>query len=199
MNVLNRYLAAAADAVLANEGTIDKFLGDAVMAWFNAPIPQPDHTLRAVKAALGIRASVQRLQHQLPPEFRLSFGAGIYYGEAVLGLVGTEKRTDYTAIGDTTNLAARMESMAEPGTVMVSPETYKQVAQQFEFSPKGKTAIKGKDEALDVYVLVKEKIDRPRLGMERQIFSEMVGRDKELNKLELQINKAIDGPDSLLN
>ncbi|HSQ40412.1 MAG TPA: GAF domain-containing protein, partial [Anaerolineales bacterium] len=84
--VLNRYLAAMAEAVLAQEGTIDKFMGDAIMAWFNAPIPQADHTLRAVKAALAMRASVENLYTELPLEEHLAFGAGIHYGEAVLGL-----------------------------------------------------------------------------------------------------------------
>ncbi len=73
MKILNRYLAAMADAVLAQEGTIDKFMGDAIMAWFNAPIPQPDHTLRAVKTALMIRELVENLYKELPPEFHLGF------------------------------------------------------------------------------------------------------------------------------
>src|SRR6266498_1762421 len=90
--VLNRYLAAAADAVLANEGTVDKFLGDAVMAWYNAPLPQPDHTLRAVKSAIAIRDAVAASHAEMPKEAHLDFGVGIHYGEAVLGWIGTEKR-----------------------------------------------------------------------------------------------------------
>ena len=82
--VLNRYLAAMAEAVLSQEGTIDKFLGDAVMAWFNAPIPQPDHTLRAVKAALFLRETVEALYQELPEDSHLAFGVGIHYGDAVL-------------------------------------------------------------------------------------------------------------------
>src|ERR1043165_2568651 len=101
--VLNRYLAAAADAVLANEGTGDKFLGDAVMAWYNAPLPQPDHTLRAVKSALAIRDAVTALHREMPKEAHLDFGVGIHYGEAVLGWIGTEKRLEYTAISDSVN------------------------------------------------------------------------------------------------
>jgi PAS domain S-box-containing protein len=92
VSVLNQYLAAGAEAILKQQGTIDKFLGDAIMAWFNAPIPQPDHTLRAIKAALSMREAIQHLHRRLPPEFRLTFGIGIHYGEAVLGLVGSEHR-----------------------------------------------------------------------------------------------------------
>ena len=112
VSILNQYLAAAAEAILMQEGTVDKFMGDAVMAWFNAPIPQEDHTLRAVRAALGIRDAIAALHRQLPPEFHLGFGVGIHYGPAVLGLVGTEKRIDYTAIGDSINTAKRIQENA---------------------------------------------------------------------------------------
>ena len=70
------------------------------MAWFNAPLPQPDHTLRAVRAAISLRAAVEKLHAELPPEAHLSFGVGIHYGKAVLGWIGTQKRLEYTAIGD---------------------------------------------------------------------------------------------------
>ena len=152
--ILNRYLAAAADAVLAQEGTIDKFLGDAVMAWFNAPIPQTDHTLRAVKAALGIRAAVQRLQHQLPPEFRLSFGAGIYYGEAVLGLVGTEKRLEYTAIGDSVNTAKRVQENAAANQILIGESAYNFIADKIEARPVEPVLAKGKREPVKVYEVI---------------------------------------------
>jgi PAS domain S-box-containing protein len=115
VSVLNRYLAAAADAVLAQEGTIDKFLGDAIMAWFNAPIQQPDHALRAVRAGLGIRDAVMALSEELPPDLRLSFGVGIHFGDAVLGLVGSETRLEYTAIGDSVNTAKRIQENSSAG------------------------------------------------------------------------------------
>ena len=74
VSILNQYLAAAAEAILVHEGTVDKFMGDAVMAWFNAPIPQADHTLRAVKAALLMRQTIEELHKELSPEFQLGFG-----------------------------------------------------------------------------------------------------------------------------
>ncbi len=120
VRVLNRYLAAAAEAVLAEEGTIDKFLGDAVMAWFNAPVPQPDHTLRAVRAALAMQRSVTELHRQMIPAFRLLLGIGIHCGEALLGLIGTQRRLEYTAIGDSVNIAKRLQENAAPGEVLVS-------------------------------------------------------------------------------
>jgi len=127
VSVLNRYLAAAADAVLEQDGTVDKFLGDAVMAWFNAPIPQPDHTLRAVRAALAMRDAVARLNAAAIAGERLTFGIGINCGEAVIGLVGTEKRLDYTAIGDCVNTAKRIQENAAGGQILMSLAAYEQV------------------------------------------------------------------------
>jgi PAS domain S-box-containing protein len=154
VTVLNRYLSTAADAVLAQQGTIDKFLGDAIMAWFNAPIPQADHTLRAVRAALGIRAGVQKLQYRLPPEFHLSFGAGIDFGEAVLGLVGTEKRMDYTAIGDSVNTAKRIQENSEPNQILISEAAYQYVAGLIEARPVEAIHAKGKREPVKVYEII---------------------------------------------
>ena len=132
VSMLNQYLKAAADAVLTQEGTIDKFMGDAVMAWFNAPIPQPDHTLRAVKAAIGIRDGIQALHSQLPQEAHLSFGVGIHFGDAVLGLVGTEQRIDYTAIGDSVNTAKRIQENSAAGQILISEQAYTMVKKEVE-------------------------------------------------------------------
>jgi len=149
--VLNRYLAAAAEAVLEHEGTVDKFLGDAVMAWFNAPILQPDHTFRAVRAALALREAIQRLHRELPPEGHLSFGVGIHYGEAVLGLIGTEKRLEYTAIGDSVNTAKRIQENAGMGQVVISQDAYERVQYQLEVQPMEPMQVKGKREPVPVY------------------------------------------------
>ena len=118
---------------------------------------------------------------------------GLNSGPVIVGSIGDDLRMDYTAVGDTTNLASRMESMANSGTIMVSSNTYEIVHQQFELKSLGKTEVKGKEESIEVYELVKGKVHRPRLGQERQIYSEMVGRDNDLNKLELQVTKTING------
>jgi adenylate cyclase len=152
--VLNRYLAAGAEAVLAQEGTVDKFLGDAVMAWFNAPLPQPDHTLRAVRAALGLRESVQRLHEQLPPEARLSFGVGIHCGNAILGWIGTQKRLDYTAIGDSVNTAKRIQENAAKNQILISAEAYIRVKDNVQAVPYAPLRVKGKTEPVMVYEVV---------------------------------------------
>lgn len=151
VSMLNRYLAAAADAVLAEEGTIDKFMGDAVMAWFNAPIPQEDHTLRAVRAALGLRAAISALHAELPPEAHLAFGVGIHYGEAVLGLVGTEKRLDYTAIGDSVNTAKRIQENAASNQILISESAYQQARRHIKVGKAGPVLAKGKSKPIQVF------------------------------------------------
>lgn len=154
VTILNQYLAAAADAVLAQEGTIDKFLGDAVMAWYNAPIPQPDHAGRAVLTALAIRSAIEKLQISLPVESRLSFGVGIHYGEAVLGLVGTEKRLEYTAIGDCVNTAKRIQENSLPGQILISAEVYQLVADLVKALPVAPVQAKGKSQPIEVYEVI---------------------------------------------
>jgi adenylate cyclase len=149
--VLNRYLAAAADAVLEYEGTVDKFLGDAIMAWYNAPLPQPDHTLRAVKTALLIRTAIAKLHQELPQAAHLDFGLGIHYGEAVLGLIGTEKRLEYTAIGDSINTAKRIQENSAKNQILLSREAYERVKKQVEAKPFTPLTVKGKTQPLVVY------------------------------------------------
>jgi adenylate cyclase len=152
--VLNHYLAAAAEAILAEEGTVDKYLGDSVMAWFNAPLLQPDHTLRAVRAALEIRISILALHAKLPPEAHLSFGVGIHYGDAVLGLIGTEKRIDYTAIGDSVNTTKRIQENSTINQILISAEAYRNVKDLVEVRPVSPLRLKGKANPVQVYELL---------------------------------------------
>lgn len=154
VSVLNLYLAAMADAVLAQEGTVDKFMGDAIMAWFNAPIPQPDHTLRAVKTALAIRESVENLYKQLSSDSHLAFGVGIHVGDAVLGLIGTEKRLEYTAISDSVNTAKRIQENSAKNQILISKDAFERVKKQVEAKPLAEMSVKGKSKAVDVLEVV---------------------------------------------
>ena len=153
VTVLNQYLAAAAEAVLAEEGTVDKYLGDSVMAWFNAPLPQPDHTLRAVRAALAIRRSVLALHTRLPLEAQLSFGIGIHFGRAILGLIGTEKRIDYTAIGDSVNTTKRIQENASVDQILLSQDAYDLVKDLIMVKQIAPLKVKGKAGSIPVYEL----------------------------------------------
>ena len=152
--VLNQYLAAAADAVLAHEGTVDKFLGDAVMAWYNAPILQPDHTLRAVKSALAIRDAIAKLHEALPKEAHLDFGVGIHYGEAVLGWIGTEKRLEFTSLGDSVNTTKRIQENSGKNQILISKEAYERVKDEVDARPFTPLVVKGKTQPLDVFDVV---------------------------------------------
>ncbi|WKZ37808.1 MAG: adenylate/guanylate cyclase domain-containing protein [Anaerolineales bacterium] len=151
VSILNRYLAAMAEAVLAQEGTIDKFMGDAIMAWFNAPVLQNDHTLRAVKTALAIRESVEGLYRELPENAHLAFGAGIHYGDAVLGLIGTEKRLEYTAISDSVNIAKRIQENSLKNQILISREAYDRVKKQVEAKLHANMTLKGKTQPIEVF------------------------------------------------
>ena len=154
MEVLNQYLAVAAKAILEEGGTVDKFMGDAVMAWFNAPVEQPDHARRAVRAALRIREGVRQTQASLPRERRLAFGVGIHTGLAVMGLVGTEKRQDYTIVGDTVNIAKRLEEAARENQILLSESTYRLAQGLVETRPLPPMHLKGKRQPVAVYEVV---------------------------------------------
>jgi len=151
ISVLNRYLSAGADAVLEQEGTIDKFNGDEIMAWFNAPIAQQDHPLRAVRSAINIRDSIKKLHTEFPPHLQLSFGIGIHSGDAVLGLVGTETRLEYTAIGDSINTAHRIMENAEKNQVLISETVYQFVHDSVVVREVEPVHAKGKSKPLVVY------------------------------------------------
>ncbi len=157
--LLNRYLDRMTSGVLANRGCLDKFIGDAVMAVFGAPVPGDDHALEALKAALAMREEIRRLREELAAEGRtpLEIGIGIHTGEAVVGNVGSQTRTEYTAVGDAVNVAARLEGQAGPGQILVSEATRRLLpaafAEGLAFEPLGPVAIKGKALPVEVYAL----------------------------------------------
>ena len=146
VEVLNRYLTLASEAVLTEEGTLDKFLGDGVMAIYNAPLAQPDHALRAVHSALAIQRAVKEMHHELPPENRLHFGIGITSGLAVVGSIGSTKIRNYTAIGDTVNLASRLQAQAAPGQVLLDKAAYEHVKDRIIARELGYVQVKGHSE-----------------------------------------------------
>ncbi len=153
ISVLNQYLGAAANTILEEGGTIDKFLGDAVMAWFNAPLAQENHRIRAIRSALAIQAVTHRLNKTIPQADQLSFGIGLHTGEAVLGLVGAQKRMDYTAIGDCVNTARRIQEHANGDQILLSQEMLDGLADVLSVEPMPDFQAKGKNDPLAVYEL----------------------------------------------
>ncbi len=151
---LNRYLSLGAQAVLDYEGTLDKFMGDAIMAFFNAPLAQSEHTLRAVKAALAMQQAITTYCHELDEELHLNFGVGINVGEAVVGNVGTAKLMNYTAIGDCVNLAKRLQESAEAGQILLSQRAYRKVKDFVHVRALEPIQVKGRSTPEPVYDLV---------------------------------------------
>lgn len=159
IQVLNQYLHACADVIFRHQGTLDKFIGDGVMAIFGAPYPLERHEEHALQAALSLVRRAELLKQTLgAKDIAVQFGIGIQSGEAVVGNIGSEAlRLDYTAIGDTVNTAARLESQAKPGQVLVGEETVRRLGSRFNMSEVGPLKLKGKSEPVLVYELLEQQ------------------------------------------
>ena len=124
VEILNQYLTLIADCIMRNGGTLDKFIGDAAMAFWGAPLPQEDYVMKAVRAAEDMRQGSDELSKVLMEKYgrTVSFGIGVHVGDAVVGNIGSPQRMDYTAIGDTVNTSARLEANAPARTIFISRE-----------------------------------------------------------------------------
>ena len=159
VKILNEYLALTTESILKNNGMLDKFIGDATMAVFNAPVDLDDYVFRAVQTALDMRKGAERLAQNLQEQFgkTVSFGIGVNCGEAVVGNIGCEFRMDYTAIGDTVNTAARLESRAKPGEILISRAVYEAVKDRILAEEVGPMELKGKSNTVMVYRVIDRK------------------------------------------
>ena len=156
VTILNRYLTMASDCITANEGTLDKFIGDAAMAFWGAPVPQEDSVYLAAKAAVAIVEGSKKISEDLKKELDmdLNVGVGIHYGPAVVGNMGSVQRMDYTAIGDTVNTASRLESNAPKGTIYISRIVADKLEGRATFTSLGDSVkLKGKSEGFEVLTL----------------------------------------------
>jgi adenylate cyclase len=151
--LLNDFYTLMIETTFKYDGTLDKFLGDAVMAVFGAPMAHPDHSARAIRTALAMREGITGLNERRARDGKeaISVGIGVSAGEAVAGTVGTEDRMEYTVIGDSVNLAARLESNAKPGQILISHPTYERVRDLVQARPLGRIRVKGKEEEVEVY------------------------------------------------
>ncbi|HDQ71263.1 MAG TPA: PAS domain S-box protein [Chloroflexi bacterium] len=141
--VLNRHLTLAAEAILKEDGTLDKFMGDALMAMFNAPHEQPDHVMRAIRAALNTQHAIAQLHDQLPPAKQLNFGIGIAAGPAIVGNIGADTVHSYTAVGDNVNMAYRLQAHAQPGQILIDALTYERIEEHVVAHEQGLAHFKG--------------------------------------------------------
>ena len=153
VEILNEYLGLTTQAIFDNGGTLDKFVGDATMAVFNAPFDLDDYIFRAVCTAWDMQAGAEEIAEKFRKRYgkSVSFGIGVNCGNAVVGNIGCDFRMDYTAIGDTVNTAARLESNARPGQILISREVYEAVKDRVTVTPIGEIPLKGKTQGVFVY------------------------------------------------
>tara|TARA_A200000113_G_scaffold220547_1_gene230885 strand:+ start:77 stop:1939 length:1863 start_codon:yes stop_codon:yes gene_type:complete len=154
--LINRFLTRMTDIIISNGGTIDKFMGDCIMAFWNAPLDMKDHANRAVKSAVEMQKELKQLNKELKKEKlpEINIGIGINTGEALVGNMGSEQRFDYSVIGDDVNLASRLESSSkELGSTLVIGEKTKIKTQGYKYKSLGTIKVKGKSEKIKVYTI----------------------------------------------
>jgi class 3 adenylate cyclase/predicted ATPase len=189
------------EAVHRYEGTVNHILGDGIMALFGAPLAHEDHAVRACYAALRMQESVKRYalevqrSHGIPIQIRV----GLNSGEVVVGSIKNDLHMDYTAIGQTAHLAARMEQMAMPGTIMITADALRLAEGYVQVKPLGPVNVKGLNEPVEVYEITGAGPVRSRLkaAAERGL-TRFVGRNAELETLRLALDKAASGHGQVL-
>ncbi len=157
VEILNEYLELVTEAIFKNGGTLDKFIGDAAMAVFNAPFDSEDYVYKAVCTARDIAAGSDRIAEKFMERFgkKVNYGIGVNCGDAVVGNIGSDFRMDYTAIGDTVNTAARLEANAKAGQILISEFVYEKLKDRIEVTQIGEIPLKGKSKGVMVYALEK--------------------------------------------
>jgi class 3 adenylate cyclase/tetratricopeptide (TPR) repeat protein len=194
--ILDGFFTILAEGVHRFEGTVNQYTGDGIMALFGAPIAHEDHAQRACWAALHLRDEIRRYADELRVArgLNLSVRMGLNSGEVVVGRIGDDLRMDYTAQGHTVGLAARMEQLAQPGTVLLTEETAGLVSGYFRLRELGAMQVKGVGEPLHVCELEGVGPVRARLDISRaRGFSKFVGRSSEMAALEAALERASGG------
>ena len=154
--IVNKYLTLTTECIMKNHGTLDKFVGDCTMAFWNAPVEQEDPVYLACKAAMDMVEGSKALGQELQERFgrTVHFGIGVHYGPAVVGNIGAPKRMDYTAIGDTVNTASRLESNAPGGTILISRAVADILGDRAQVTSLGSSIrLKGKAEGFEILTL----------------------------------------------
>jgi class 3 adenylate cyclase/tetratricopeptide (TPR) repeat protein len=205
-NIMSRIFGEIVQIIYKYEGFIERIIGDAVMAVFGLPRVHEDDSVRAIRAAKEIHYLVENMSSEFEEKVGqpLSMHTGINTGLVVTGEVDLQKGT-HGLTGDAINLASRLESLAKRGEVLVGENTFRQAEGYFTFESLEPIRVKGKTKPVRIHKLLDPKehirshLYRPRLGLERRIYSEMVGRDTPLEQLELQVMKVINGEGSIVN
>ena len=190
--IMNRAFDRISPSIYKYEGTIARLMGDAILAFFGAPVAHEDDPARAVRAALDLLAAVQDFAAEAKRDYGIDFAmrVGLNTGMVVVGEVGSDLKYEYTAMGDAVNLAARMQSAAKPMTVLISEHTHRFVAPIFDCVDLGQIEVKGKSEPVRVYEVAGAKAEPGRVRGLAGLESPMVGRDAELSAL-LQLSATV--------
>jgi adenylate cyclase len=156
VSLLNEIFQLVTDRILEYGGTVDKFIGDSVMAYFGAPVPNPNHSIQAVSAAIEIRKAIAERNRQIeadgtPERLAVDLGIGIHTGPVVVGNIGSDHRTDFTAIGDPVNVAHRLEKLAGPNEILVSEAVQRLVRSVVPMRFEGERQLSGRAEPVHVY------------------------------------------------
>jgi class 3 adenylate cyclase/tetratricopeptide (TPR) repeat protein len=193
--IMNGAFAFLNASVKKYDGTIARLLGDAILAFFGAPVAHEDDAERAVRAGLDIQAAAREYAEEVKRDYGVDFKVrvGINTGLAVLAAVGDEIRTEYTAMGDTTNVAARLQSAAEPGTVLISADTYHLVKQLFELRPRGGAMVKGKSAPIVTYEVLSPRVVPGKVRGLEGLTSPLVGRAAEFKLVNDKLDEVRDG------
>lgn len=165
--VTEEFFKTSAEVIREQHGIVDRFLGDAVMAFFNVPIKHDDHVLRAVNAAFQIQEAVMRINATLNGVFVLGVGIGIATGTALTSNMGSTNCSDYTMVGDSINIASRLQGQAAPGEVLVTEDVYKAISAAFPGAMRAEYLLKGISLPVAAYRLVRDvnatsQADNPR-------------------------------------
>jgi adenylate cyclase len=168
VDMLNEYFELMVEIVFRHEGTLDKFVGDEIMALFGAPVAHADDPLRAVRTALEMQKVLAdwNRDREAQGKPRIEIGIGINTGEVVAGYLGSSKALEYTVIGDTVNTGARLCSIAKAGEIIISASTHEAVREHFEAIELPATQVKGKANALQIFNVVGDKLGG-HFGVER--------------------------------
>lgn len=166
--IMNRYMTAMTQAILDNDGTLDKYIGDAQMAFWNAPLDDPNHAHNAVKTALQMLKRLDSFNEEISKEGVPPFGMGlgINTGSVVVGNMGSTQRFDYTCLGDHVNLASRLEGQSKPYGVriIIGPRTYEHVKDAYQCFELDCIAVKGKKEGVNIYTVLENNLSEPELS-----------------------------------
>ena len=192
VEIMNEAFEKMTAPILRYEGTIGKFTGDGLMAFFGAPVSHEDDPERAVRAGLEILEGIEEIRESVRADYGLEFNirVGVNTGLAVVGQVGTSTLSEYTAMGDAVNVAARMEQTAEPGTLQISADTQKLVENSFTFESLGGMEVKGKSAPVEGFKVTSALL---QTEVSRNIVAPLIGRDDELNELVRLMNLSKNG------